>query len=165
MSLNVAKELAVLQRMTPAELRVKYAEAFGEQSRSGHKAWLVKRIIWRLQANSEGDLSERARRRALEIANDADLRLKAPAVPRRTSPAPERTVVAKLPAAKGRVPSPGTVLTRAYKGRTLQVAVLADGFEFEGDVFTSLSAVAKAVTGSHLNGFQFFRLGQYGGGA
>jgi len=165
MSLNVAKELAALQRMTPAELRIKYAETFGEQSRSGHKAWLVKRIIWRMQANTEGDISERARQRALEIANDADLRLKAPAAPRPTRPAPERTVVATLPSARGRLPAPGTVITRPYKGRTLQVAVLADGFEFEGDVFTSLSAVAKAVTGSHLNGFQFFRLGQYGGGA
>ena len=60
--LNVAKELAALKRMTPAELREKYAEVFGEDSRSGHKEWLVKRIIWRMQANEEGDLSERARR-------------------------------------------------------------------------------------------------------
>jgi hypothetical protein len=38
--------------------------------------------------------------------------------------------------------------------------VLADGFEYAGQVYASLSAVAKAITGSHCNGYLFFRLGQ-----
>ena len=58
---------------------------------------------------------------------------------------------------------PGTIITRQYKGQTLQVRVLADGFEFDGAVYNSLSAVAKAITGSHCNGFLFFRLGEQGG--
>ncbi|RMF88207.1 MAG: DUF2924 domain-containing protein, partial [Planctomycetota bacterium] len=45
-----------------------------------------------------------------------------------------------------------------YKGRTVRVLVVADGFEYEGRRYKSLSAVAKAVTGSHINGFAFFRL-------
>jgi Protein of unknown function (DUF2924) len=45
----------------------------------------------------------------------------------------------------------------------LQVRVLADGFEYEGEAFPSLSAVAKAITGSHCNGFRFSRLGGKGG--
>ncbi len=76
--LNVAKEVAALQRMTVAELRERYEEVFGEACRSHHKQWLVRRIAWRMQANAEGDLSERARKRAAELANDADLRMKAP---------------------------------------------------------------------------------------
>ena len=52
----------------------------------------------------------------------------------------------------------GTVLTRDYKGQTLQVRVLASGFEYEGEVYRSLSAVAKQITGTHTNGFLFFRL-------
>ena len=60
---------------------------------------------------------------------------------------------------------PGTHLTREYKGRLLVVKVLPDGFEFEGEVYGSLSAVAKAVTGSHWNGYHFFRLDQEGGAA
>ena len=51
----------------------------------------------------------------------------------------------------------GTLITRQYKGRTLVVEVLADGFEYEGKRFPSLSAVAKAATGAHWNGFHFFR--------
>ena len=64
--------------MTMGELRGKYLEVFGEETRSYHKAFLRKRIAWRLQALAEGGLSERARRRAGELANDADLRLRAP---------------------------------------------------------------------------------------
>ena len=74
MSLNVGKELSALRRMPVAQLRTKYAEVFGDETRTGNKDWLVKRIIWRLQALAEGDLSERARQRALELANDADVR-------------------------------------------------------------------------------------------
>jgi hypothetical protein len=40
------------------------------------------------------------------------------------------------------------------------VRVLDEGFEFEGETFKSLSAVAKKITGQHMNGFLFFRLGK-----
>lgn len=63
MAVNVAKEVAAMERMTPKELQARYAEVFGEQPRSRNKQWLIKRIAWRMQANAEGDLSERARRR------------------------------------------------------------------------------------------------------
>ena len=82
MALNIGKEVAAMRRMTPGELQEKFAEVFGEQPRSHNKQWLVKRNAWRLQANEEGDLSERARRRAMELANDADLRVTAPRRPK-----------------------------------------------------------------------------------
>jgi hypothetical protein len=158
MHLNVAKEVAALRKLPMRELRSRYAEAFGETTNANNKAWLVKRIAWRLQTNAEGDLSERARRRAAELANDADLRLSSPK-PREILPAADRTVVATVPMNRGeRLPPPGTVITRVYKGETLQVVVLPDGFEYDGERYKSLSAVAKAITGQHCNGFLFFRL-------
>lgn len=159
MTLNVAREVALLKKQTAAALRTRYADLFGETTRSGHKAWLVKRIAWRLQALAEGDLSERARRRAAELANEADLRLRPPADECPAVPSAPRP---KLVAPDDRLPPPGTVLSRPYKGRQLQVTVLPDGFLFDGEVYASLSAVAKAATGSHCNGFHFFRLGTYG---
>jgi len=57
-----------------------------------------------------------------------------------------------------RLPAPGTAMVRQYKGRTLQVLVLTDGFEFEGERYKSLSAVAKKITGAHVNGYRFFGL-------
>jgi hypothetical protein len=155
MPVNVGKELAVLRKMTVGQLRVRYTEVFGESTNAGNRDWLVKRIAWRLQANAEGDLSERARRRAAELANDADLRLSPPQPRGQTSPSPHVRVLS-LPGAQERLPPPGTVISRLYKGETLQVRVLDEGFEFEGERYRSLSAVAKAVTGSHLNGLAFF---------
>ena len=161
MVLNVGKEVAVLQRMTVRELRNRYVEVFGEETRAGNKVWLVKRIIWRLQSQAEGDLSERARQRAAELANDADVRMSPPkATPVGAGPAERTKTLAIAFSGDDRLPLPGTLITREYKGQTLQVKILASGFEFEGDVYKSLSAVAKAITGQHCNGYYFFRLGK-----
>jgi hypothetical protein len=164
MEMNVGREVAALQRMTVKQLRQKYAEVFGEDTNGHNKAWLVKRIAWRLQARAEGGLSERARQRAAELADDADLRLNPP--PMKAAPVEEEAPVRvlKFPA-DNRLPPPGTVITRTYKGEVLQVRVRSDGFEYEGKVYTSLSAVARAITGSHCNGFLFFRIGGKGGDA
>lgn len=88
MHLNVAKELAVLRRLSVSELRARYAEAFGEPTNANHRAWLLKRILWRLQARAEGDLSARARQRAAELANEADLRLSPPRATANFAPGP-----------------------------------------------------------------------------
>src|SRR5439155_12451148 len=76
--------IAALQRLTMQELRVRYAELFGETTAAKNRTWLLRRVAWRLQSLAEGDLSERARQRAAELANDADLRITVPRV--RTSP-------------------------------------------------------------------------------
>ena len=70
-ALNVGRLMSELDRMTVTELRRRYAEVFGEQTRSHHKDYLIRRIAWRMQANAEGDLSTRAKRvreRALAIS-------------------------------------------------------------------------------------------------
>jgi len=158
MSLNVGKELAALKAMTVPELRARYAEVFGEECRARHKEFLWKRIIWRMQANEEGGLSERARRRAEELANDADLRMLPPKAPVVTRVG---TTIGRLVAPAGNPAlRPGTELTREYKGRLVRVLVLDKGFEHEGTVYRSLSAVAQAVTGSHWSGHLFFNLGR-----
>src|SRR5437667_6623109 len=76
--------IAALQRLTMQELRVRYADLFGEASSAKNRTWLLRRVAWRLQALAEGDLSERARQRAAELASDADLRTTVPRV--KTSP-------------------------------------------------------------------------------
>jgi len=154
--LNIVNEVAALQRLSVAQLRQRFAELFGEATAASNRTWLIKRIAWRMQALAEGDLSERARQRAAELARDADLRLNPPQ-PKAitTTPLPEPV---RVPAPiDPRLPPPGTILIRPYKGLLVQVQVLTDGFAYAGRVYASLSAVAKAVTGSHCNGFLFFR--------
>lgn len=159
MALNVGQLMSQLERMTVTELRRKYAEVFGEETRSNHKAYLVRRIAWRTQANAEGDLTERAQRlreRAMEIACDADLRMRSPG-PSRGAPATSPSTTAVLAvSADDRLPMPGALLTREYRGRTIRVRVLPKGFDFEGTIYRSLSAIAKEITGAHWNGYLFF---------
>jgi len=126
--------------------------------RRSNRIWLIRRIAWKLQANAEGGLSERALARARELAQNADLRTTAP----RPKPTPTGVVATKVTKVAfetdSRLPVPGSIITRAYKGRMLRVIVKNDGFEFEGERFKSLSAVAKHITGSHCNGYLFFGL-------
>lgn len=161
MAIDVNAAERALEKMTVPQLKRRYAEVFGEETRTHHKVLLIKRILWRMQALREGGLSERARERARGLANDADLRRGPPKAA--TAPAaPAGGVVSvKLEAsADERLPAPGTLLRREYKGRAILVRVLPKGFEYDGEVYRSLSAIAAKVTGSHWNGFRFFGLQQ-----
>jgi DUF2924 family protein len=164
--MNMGRQISALQHLSVQQLRAKFAELFGASTNAHNRDWLLKRVAWRLQSLEEGDLSERAKRRADELANDADLRVVPPR--ERAAPADMPALVrapasdSRAPASDSRVPAPGTVIIRPYKGDILNVKVLGDGFEFDGRTYRSLSAVAKAVTGSHCNGFAFFRLAAKG---
>ncbi len=160
MSLNIAKEVATLEQMSVGQLQDRYVEVFGEAVRSRHRQYLIRRIAWRLQANAEGGLSERALRRAEELAQDADVRLTPPrwaTLAKEARPAEAASV--RVPVTTDpRLPVAGSQITRKYKGRTIIVTVLADGFEYLGVRYRSLTAVSRVITGSHMNGFRFFGL-------
>jgi hypothetical protein len=165
MEASTYQEIQGLSRMTVGELREKYLDVFGEETRSYHKEFLRKRIAWRIQARAEGDLSERARRRAGELADDADLRIRTLRDPIKSGSAEvrARTATSHMRSSRDpRLPLPGTLLAREFKGRDIVVKVLDNDFEFEGHRYKSLSAIAKEVTGSKWNGFLFF--GIAGGG-
>jgi hypothetical protein len=153
MKLDIKSEVAALQQMSAGQLGERYAELFGETTRTRHRTYLIRKIAWKLQARVEGDLSERARRRAEELAQGAELRV----MPPKSAVAVDIVTQVAVPVDR-RLPVLGTAIVRPYKGRRLQVQVLIDGFEYEGKRYKSLSAVAKQVTGSHCNGFRFFGL-------
>jgi len=145
---------------TPA-LKAKYVEAFGERSRSGNAAFLRKRIAWRLQARAMGGLSERARRRAEELADEADLRVRAPNPSRRnrTDGAHRRNRAGALnPRRDPRLPPVGELLVREFRGMAVAVRVLEDGFEYQGRRYASLSTIACEAAGTRWNGYRFFEL-------
>ncbi len=150
-----------LPTMTVAQLRDNYRATFGEPTASRHKTWLVRRIAWRLQANDEGGLTERALRRAAELAQDADIRL----TPPRAAPAAEaggrvKTIV--LPQIRDAGLAPGTLLRREWRGKSVVVTVLPEGFDYDGAIYRSLSAIANAITGTRWNGHVFFGLKRQG---
>jgi hypothetical protein len=159
METAVLIEIESLRRASMAALLEKYREVFREATRCRNREHLFRRIAWRLQALAEGDLSERARTRALQIAQDADLRTLAPRD--FLSMGGERVQTARKDNRREqdrRLPLPGSMLTRKWKGRTILVEVLAIGFRHEDRQYSSLSAIACAITGTRWNGLAFFGL-------
>jgi hypothetical protein len=158
---RIREEIESLRHLTTAQLKDKYREVFSEASRSNHKQFLFRRIAWRIQANAWGGLSERARSRALEIADDADLRIRAPKNLLRQAIDETRTAEARLrPGLDPRLPLPGTPLIRRYQGKDIIVHVRADGgFEWNGRIYRSLSKAVTEATGTRWNGFAFYGLG------
>ena len=149
--MSLASRIAALRSMTVAQLQREYRTVFGEDTTSKHKEFLWRKIAWGVQANAEGGLPDATRQRAVTLANPLHLRVRPP---RETTPAGALAPPADPPA--GLVP--GTVLTRRHRGIEHTVRVLAEGVEYQGTVFRSLTAVAEAITGSHCSGKAFFGL-------
>ena len=152
MNAHLAAQIARLHDLTMRELRETYHELFGNESRSWNRQFLFRRIAWRLQALADGDLSERARERARQLACDADLKVR-----------PSRRFHAftiEQSRRDWRLPAVGSALRRSYEGKLHKVEVGGDGFIYQGTKYRSLSAVAFAITGTRWNGFAFFGLGE-----
>src|SRR5262245_16681616 len=150
--MTIEERLAALQGMTTAELKAEWRLVFGEDPRSGNRAWMQKRLAWGLQAEEYGGLSAEAEHRIQELLPEALkwLPLGFASFPARDaagSPVRRRDLV------------PGTTIARRYKGRTIVVQIREDGqFEYDGRLFGSLTAVVKEITGGHWSGNHFFRL-------
>jgi len=133
------------------ELRARYLELFGEETKTRNKVFLFKRIAYRLQELKHGGLTEEAKRRAEELAAQTP-------IPKRLSAGDGAAIVqAPLPR-DPRLPPAGTVLRRVHGGAEHKVTVLDDGFEYQGEHFTSLSVIASKIVGTRWNGYGFFNL-------
>jgi hypothetical protein len=131
-------------------------------SPSSNRAHLLRRIAWRLQARAEGDLSERARQRAEQLAGDADVRMRAPRSLWTELNRPQRVTEAnpECPSRDARLPPVGTTIERSFNGVAIRVEVQTNGFAYNGKVYSSLSAIAYRATVTRWNRFQFFGLKQ-----
>ncbi len=159
--------------MSIPQLKQRYTEAWNESPRSHNRVWLIKKIAWRLQANAEGGLPEMIRQQALKMANDADLRVRPKkSIVQDAAADTPGSATAELPDTDAqviysdrdpRLPPAGTPIVKRYKGQLISVIVRENDFEYEGNLYQSLSAIANQVTGSHVNGFRFFGLTKAGG--
>ncbi len=148
---SVTAQIEALRSMTVGQLRLKWRELYGEETRSGNRDYLWRRLAWRVQELAYGGLSERAQVRIKELGDD--LRM---LPPRRWQPAAQPPPAGRV--RDRRIPQPGVVLSRRYHGQEIRVTVLEDGFEWNGRRFKSLSALARQVTGQRWNGLLFFGL-------
>jgi Protein of unknown function (DUF2924) len=134
-------EVARLRDLDVAALRARWHSVFRRRPPPHLPRHLLYRVLaYRLQADQLGDLDAESKRL-----------LDRPETPERTG----RRAVEIRPIASLR---PGTVLGREWNGQMHRVAVLADGFAWNGKTFPSLSGVALAITGTRWNGPKFFGL-------
>jgi len=148
----IRAELSAIESMTVGQLQDKYLELFGMESRSHHRTYLQKKLAYRVQELRLGGLDEASRGRARVLAQDARIRMLPPRAKKVVEPDGSASVRDR------RLPPVGAVLTKDHGGEQHQVTVLADGFEYRGERYRSLSRIAKAITGTDWNGFLFFGL-------
>jgi len=141
----IVAKLAGYERMPVAELVIEYRRLFNEEPRCKHRVWLKRNCAWRIQELAYGGLSPTARTRLVQLMDEI-------VVPGCGPGAATTPVRPRDPAE----PPIGTVRTRDWHGRQIRVTARANGYEYEGRVFKSLSAVATHVTGTKWNGRAWF---------
>jgi len=138
--------LAEIQSLSTGQLRAEFGRLVGRPTGSWNRDWLMRKVSWLVQ--------ERARQ-------DADT-VDVPTLVRDQPRSPRLDAPIQMLPGRGvrdpRLPKPGSVLVRDYRSLRLTVTMLERGAEWNGQAFSSLSAVAKAITGQHWNGRLFFGL-------
>jgi hypothetical protein len=138
---SVIAQLAALKQMTVVELKAKWAAVFDAPAPNNSRAYLELRLGYRIQELNLGGLSRETRRTLDLLADEV-----------------EGKIVRKAIIADSRNPVIGARLIREWDGVEHTVTVMRDGFDWQGRRFKSLSAVARAITGTQWNGYRFFAL-------
>jgi hypothetical protein len=148
MNIGVIKQVVALPDMKPTELRDMWRELFNNDPPTNNKTFLVKRLSYRIQELAYGGLSEATIKRLASIV-------------REEAEGPKAPIMANGQRQKDQ-PLPGTRLIREWQGVEHLVTALEKGFEYQGQKFKSLSAVAREITGTQWNGPLFFGLRRQG---
>jgi hypothetical protein len=156
MSAHTITEIMGLKELPLCELQNKYEEVFdGKKAPSNNKIYLWRKIAYRMQELEYGGVPAETQGKIQELITKYDPVNNKSLRPNNTSD--NQAKKTRLSRDK-RLPIPGTIVTKEYKGIMLQVKILERGFEYNGKVYKSLTAIAKEVTGAHWNGFLFFNL-------
>ncbi|MEO7651509.1 MAG: DUF2924 domain-containing protein, partial [Bryobacteraceae bacterium] len=150
-----------LAKMELPELLQAHRELFGGEHAVPNTEHLRRKIAWHAQARAEGGLPESARQHALAIARQVGLRVRVceNAQRRKDGISLDQTVTTTIvPTHDSRLPMAGSLLVKEFRNQTIVVKVLDDGFEHDGRRFSSLSSVAREITGTKWNGYVFFGL-------
>lgn len=137
--LNLTDQIAVLARMSPAQLRAEWRRLHrGQPLPEGMSSDLMMRAIaWRLQVKALGGLPPARQRDLTRLAKQLE-----------TS--------GELDLERQRQFKPGTRLVRQWHGRPYVVTVLELGYEFQERHYASLTPIARQITGAAWSGPRFF---------
>ena len=145
-----------LKIKTIPELLKEFEALFdGQKASSDNKVYLIRRIAYRLQELEYGGLSQKTQNRLKELIALYDPVNNKAIRPKVSVETQTRT---KTRGRDTRLPIPGTIITKDYRGKKHQVKILEKGFEYEGKIYKHLTAIADKITGAHWNGYNFFNL-------
>jgi hypothetical protein len=150
---DILNQILELKEMKSEELLAKYSEVFaGQRPKIKNAEYLRKKISYRIQEIAYGKLSDVAQTRLEQLITVYD-----PVNNRllRKTTGTESGVKIKR---DRRLPIPGSVIIKIYKGIVIKVKVLEKGFEYDGKTYRTLSQMANILTGNHWNGYLFFNL-------
>ncbi len=149
-------QIMELKEKSLGELKAKYEELFPSQKApSNNKVFLWRKIAYRLQELEYGGISAEAQSKIQQLIQRYDpINNKALRPDNIPENQPKKSGISR----DKRLPIPGTVITKEYKGISLQVKILKSGFEYNSKIYKTLTAIAKEVTGAHWNGYLFFNL-------
>jgi len=142
----IARITALKSKPTP-DLRLLWRDLFESEPPRQNRRFLESRIAYRIQELEYGGLKPATIKRLEALGEDLD----GGKAEVRRKRADDRPIA-------------GTRLIRDYQGVEHCVTVLADGFDYQGQPYKSLSAIARAITGTRWNGWVFFGLRHSGGG-
>ncbi len=144
---TILKQLGELETLPTEELRTRWKVLYGQDPPRFNRQFLIKRLAYRIQEIAYGGLDEHTRNRMDSLLDDEGYDELGRKVRKPARRATERAIV------------PGTVLVRDWKGERHETIAMEDGgFEYRGMPYRSLSAVARAITGTRWNGPAFFGL-------
>lgn len=146
---SVLRQITDLQNLSYEKLKERWVTLYGGTPPAYNRTFIINRLTYRIQELTYGGLSQatRERMRQILLANGFD----------ETGCRPEGKRAALKQSGKSQ-PVLGTKLGREWNGKRYEVTVVAGGFEYEGRRYRSLTAVTKAITGTHWNGRSFFGL-------
>lgn len=151
MDKETTNTIGSLKDQTLKDLQDTYRRHFPGKKISNNRTFLWRKVTYRMQALQFGELSAEAKTKLEALMSVYDpinnVALK-----------PQVAASSFLPKRDRRLPLPGTIITKKYKGSKIQVKALENGFEYSGKIYKSLTAIAKEITGAHWNGFLFFKL-------
>lgn len=153
---TISMQITALKNASVEELQCKHIELFnGQEAVSDNKICLIRRITYRLQELEYGGLSKKAQNRLEELIKLYDPVNNKVFRPRISM---ETQATKKCHTRDRRLPIPGSVIIKEYKGKNIHVKVLEAGFEYNSKIYKNLTAIAEEITGSNWNGYLFFNL-------
>jgi len=154
---DISEEIHALKNTTLLEIQKRYNKLFSvTEAPCANKPYLIKKIAYRLQEIANGELSDETKTQIIEFIEKYDPINNKALRPQVVSAG--KSVVSIPFMRDKRLPIPGSVIHKKYKGQDIHVKVLDKGFEYKDKYYRSLSAIAFELTGAHWNGFSFFNL-------